>query len=362
MKTAGKRSALSANYWRKCNLKPEKVSAYQQAICRRLGFFRDEMRLRLIATRDLFAIPIVTVDPHIHSDYSDGLGTVEDILGVAEQMGIDLIYVTDHFTIDQKADTDNLGDKVSWGQEPAMGHHIGVLENDFPLQLRESETVVENLALAQELGVFAWVPHPTGWYPGVHYEDERIEEMYKIPYDFAMEVINGANKLTTRFDNFITEYVRLWDRLLMNGIKITPIGGSDAHTPDEVGIAWTGAYIDRPESGIVLKCFNAGRCFASQAPCIALWVNDEVNVGDEMSRPEGDSIKVKVRAADSAGLATVYIVADGHRIVRFRAKGEKVVEAECDVKLSDVTRYVRAEVVSSDKLRAYTAPIYIKQG
>jgi hypothetical protein len=322
---------------------------------------RDDMRSRLIATRDLFGIPIVTVDPHIHSDYSDGLGTVEDNLGVAEQMGIDLIYATDHYSIDQKNDTDKLGPKISWGQEPALGHHIGVLENEVLLQLRESETVVENLALAQALGEFAWVPHPTGWYPSMHYEDKLIQELDNITYDFAMEVINGANKLNCRHDYYIDEFVKLWDKLLLNGPRITPIGASDAHTPDEVGIGWTGAYINKFESASVIQCLNAGRCFASQAPCIALWAND-ANVGDEIPRPQEDIIKVKVRAADSAGLATIYIVVDGHRITRFRAKGENVVEAECEFKTADVKRYIRAEVISSDKLRAYTAPIYIKQG
>jgi len=219
--------------------------------------------------------------------------------------------------------------------------------------------VVENLALAQSLGAFAWVPHPVGWYPSTHYKDELINELNNIDYNFGMEIINGANKLICRYDHFTDEYVRLWDKLLMNGPKITPIGGSDAHIPDEVGVAWTGVYSDKPGSDTVIQCLNAGRCFATQAPCIALWVND-ANVGDEIPRPQEDVLKVKVRAADSAGLATVRIVVDGHRRVRFRAKDNTVVEAECEIKTADVKRFIRAEVVSADKLWAFTAPIYIK--
>jgi PHP-associated len=340
-------------------MKEENYTKYHEAICRKLSFARDDMCQRLIETRKLFELPIVTVDVHTHSDYSDGLGSVKDNATVAEQMGIDLMFATDHYSIDQKSVTDKLGPKVSWGQEPGAGHHVGVLENDVLLEISPNETVVENLAKAKKLGNFAWVAHPIGWYPTTRYDEERIAELYNIHYDFGMEVLNGANKLAPRHENYTDEFVNLWDKLLLNGPKITPVGGSDAHTPNEVGIAWTGVYSDNPASDSVIQSLSAGHCFASQAPCVVLWVN-EANVGEEISQPQENMLKIKVRAADSAGIASVQIIVDGKRTVILRTEDATVFEYECEIKTAEVKHFIRAEVIASDQLRAFTAPIYIK--
>jgi hypothetical protein len=105
---------------------------------------------------------------HIHSAYSDGGGTVEDIAGDAETAGLDFAIVTDHNTIQGLADG-----KEGWygssliliGVEISLpaGHYMALnVPPDFTWNGRNTQ---QSMDMVAESGGFGILAHPTERWP-----------------------------------------------------------------------------------------------------------------------------------------------------------------------------------------------------
>lgn len=88
----------------------------------------DQTR-RLKETRALFGQPVAIIDPHTHSEHSDGKATIAMNREAGIAAGIDLVFATDHRSLKQKKVIHKMP-TMSWGQEPgALHHHLGLLCN-----------------------------------------------------------------------------------------------------------------------------------------------------------------------------------------------------------------------------------------
>ena len=169
-------------------------------------------------------------DLHIHTIYSDGSATVEEVLRKAVSLGLDTIAITDHNEIEgavkarELALSWNLGVEVIVGEEitTADGHVVGLFLKDRIRPLLSAEATVDEI---HRQGGLAVAVHPFSlWLKlfrcgGVGKLADRLQ------FD-AIETVNGSpteglgNILAGRFNR---------------GKKLAGVGGSDAHTAEAVG-------------------------------------------------------------------------------------------------------------------------------
>lgn len=161
-------------------------------------------------------------DIHIHSNYSDGSNSVEEIVEHSRKMGLDGIAITDHNEIEgtlRAMEFDSETFRIIPGIEVSSpdGHILGLgVEEMVDGNLSAKETVKR----IHELGGIAIAVHP--------YDLVRSgvgDLIYELDFD-AVEIYNGHTLSVTKSPEEI-----------MRGLSVPAVCGSDAHCLDEIGMA-----------------------------------------------------------------------------------------------------------------------------
>ncbi len=164
-------------------------------------------------------------DLHIHSEYSgDCSQSVETIISEATSKGLGAIAIADHNSLKGALKaierTDDL--IVMRGMEiTSHGGHILAYNTDRPIP--RNLAVAETVDLIHEAGGIAAVAHPYRFWSGLDEDDIRGNE-----FD-ALEVISGRSSVSTNHKA----------ARLANDLRSPHIGGSDAHSPGNIGRAAT---------------------------------------------------------------------------------------------------------------------------
>lgn len=183
---------------------------------------------------------------HAHSVFSDGSGTVEQIIVAAEGTGLDFLVLTDHNTLRARDEGwegwhDDLllivGDEVSSrsGHCLALGIHTHVSHRQSP------HGILHDI---RRQGGLSLIAHPHGRYrPLVQIRDHSWRdwtanafdgiELWSYMFDWASSFHYARfGKHYRNPDQFITgpftETVKLWDRLCATR-RVVAIGGVDVH-------------------------------------------------------------------------------------------------------------------------------------
>jgi predicted metal-dependent phosphoesterase TrpH len=177
---------------------------------------------------------MVRIDMHVHTNYSDGTDSAEELIRHAEKIGLHGLGITDHDTFGGlhkalEVETDLIivpGIEIS----TSKGHIIayGVTDGEFEMGLSPKETV----DIIHRNGGIAVAAHPFDY---IRYGIK--EEIFNLNID-AVEVINGCITFN-RFNNMAFEAARKLD--------LPMIAGSDGHTTEEIGNAWTDFLVE-PET------------------------------------------------------------------------------------------------------------------
>ncbi|MBI4727635.1 PHP domain-containing protein [candidate division TA06 bacterium] len=174
-------------------------------------------------------------DLHIHTNHSDGSATAAQVLHRAGELGLDTIAVTDHNEIAGAIKARELAERwglkidVILGEEitTSEGHVVGLFLKERIRPLMTARATVDEI---HRQGGLAVAVHPFSlWLKlfncgGVG----RLAEW--LQFD-AIEVANGA--LTETFSN---RYTKAYNNKVA---KLAGVGGSDAHTIEALGQAYT---------------------------------------------------------------------------------------------------------------------------
>jgi len=181
-------------------------------------------------------------DLHVHTRYSwDGFCSIAEAVRTARARGLKGIAITDHDTIDGNLEAAKIGSDdfvIIPGVEVSSkdGHILGLgVSEPIPRGLSATETV----ALIKEQGGLTIAAHPFGF-------GRRIGMVSKAKFD-AIEVFNSRTYLGNRLAYRFAE---------RNGLPM--VAGSDAHHPDEIGLA--GIMIDcEPKIDVILEFIAKGK-------------------------------------------------------------------------------------------------------
>jgi predicted metal-dependent phosphoesterase TrpH len=189
------------------------------------------------------------VDLHVHSDYSDhSTATLDQIISKCLASGIGCIAVTDHTTVEGGTRLKEIAPfKVIVGHEVLTRE--GEITGLFVCEtLEPNRPLGDTVAEIKSQGGLVYVPHPC----------ERLR--FKPPLRLAalVEVIDhvdivevfNARATLSRFNKAAEELARSWG--------IPGAAGSDAHSADEIGMAYVEMH-DWLTSGDFLAALMAGR-------------------------------------------------------------------------------------------------------
>lgn len=217
-------------------------------------------------------------DLHVHDAHSDG--TCTSLRGVtvpcplyktveaAQVRGLDFVALTDHNTTSQYDAMRELQPYfdsmllISGREITTFYGHANVWGTTEPIDFRvqrdsQSADLQRILDRVDALHALLSINHPNdpsgeacmgcGW----SFQETPWKQIH------AMEVINGADAETARSG------VHLWQEHLNEGMRITAVGGSDAHHPDPgvVGVPTTVVYASALAERAILDGIRSGRVF-----------------------------------------------------------------------------------------------------
>lgn len=174
---------------------------------------------------------MLKLDPHIHSEYSsDCLSSIDNILKKSIDIGLDIIAISDHDTIEGSV---KAIEKTSHNEDilvvPSIeisslnGHILGFGCTDL---IPKGLSAFETIDLIHDNAGLAIIPHPYCFYRHGLFCDEDPE---KLIFD-AMEIRNAR---------FILGYCNMKAKSLSTKNNIPQLGASDAHFPDFIGDCFT---------------------------------------------------------------------------------------------------------------------------
>lgn len=192
---------------------------------------------------------------HMHTPYSDGYGSHEDIARAALDAGLDFVFVTDHNVLIQGIDGYRyMGDRrllLLTGEEihdtarTPQHNHLLVYEARKELS-QFAHDPQELLNAVGEAGGIAYLAHPfedpapligeadLGWVDweldGFHgLEIWNLMSEFKARLKTRLHALNYAFRPERIGEGARLEALQRWDALLAAGKRVAAIGGADAH-------------------------------------------------------------------------------------------------------------------------------------
>jgi len=167
------------------------------------------------------------IDMHVHTNYSDSTGTVEEVVESARSKGLDGIAITDHDTLEGAKIAKRVQDDliIISGEEVKTnrGEIIALGNNDLIPRELTIEEAIDRVHLQHGL---VFVPHPTVPLFG----ELRESEIRDLPID-GLEVFSAVWPLAN--------YYALKNMAMAERLGLPMIAGSDSHSPETVGDAYT---------------------------------------------------------------------------------------------------------------------------
>lgn len=252
-------------------------------------------------------------DLHVHSINSDGVHTLEELAFKAKANGLDFLAITDH---NQMISSDSLPKVpgvtmipgVEWTHYRGHANFLGVSQPyDEPFFANTDVEALSKFISARERGALITINHP---FEG---SSSFLFDMQFMPFD-CLEVWNGPMRESN------LRAVGLWQQMLMTGLRVPIIGGSDYHrdTPF-IFLGGPTMCLYSMSAGVsdLLDALRKGHGFISFAPNgpeVELKAGDAI-MGDEVRWKDQRDIEIiargliagdEVRVITNAGAETIW--------------------------------------------------------
>ena len=294
-------------------------------------------------------MPEIMINLHIHTTYSDGSGSHQEIAEAALDSGLDAVIVTDHNILVQGQEGYKtrgeervlmlIGEEIHDDNTPARNNHLLVIGAGQELAglAGDTQALVDRI---NELGGLSFIAHPIDPAAPKFDQGDFSWDKWDVTGFTGIELWNGFSEFKTRLKNIpaalwyaylprliargpIPETLAIWDQLTNTGKQVVAVGGSDAHAmhtnlgplkrilfpyrfhfmsvnthlllPTEL----TGEFeVDR---GLILEALRAGHAFVGyDLPFPTTGFRFTANsgeeraiMGDEIPFQEGTTLKIK---------------------------------------------------------------------
>lgn len=195
---------------------------------------------------------------HMHTPYSDGEGSHDEIAQAAERAGLDFVAVTDHNVwVDEIQGYHHnvlmlIGEEVHNPRRQPQANHCLIYgaEGEMYGYAAEPQKLIE---LTHKRGGLAFIAHPFDYPLALAHEPGIPWVDWEVGGYAGIEIWNYMSEFKTRLPNKLMavyyafhpeqairgpfpESLKLWDDLLASGKHVVGFGGADAHaTPLSMG-------------------------------------------------------------------------------------------------------------------------------
>jgi hypothetical protein len=323
----------------------------------RHGEFPDLLQLTEKPGANIHADGWYKGEIHCHTFHSDGDSSPEDVLHLAESLGLDFLAITDHNNRSQGISLATLDTDLMLipGYEVTTfyGHwNIWGGEGWIDFRVQSAADLAQFIQEATAHGYLVSCNHPRPYGP-----DWAFPEVEGFQ---CVEVWNGPWQLMN------DKCVAFWENKLRNGERLTAVGGSDHHFTHRDHIARLGHptnYIytsNTPSPAELLRALRAGHNFISESPTGPRldFRSGDAMMGDIIPRPENETLDISIEVSEGEGS-------------RLQIIGAKGLLAEADVPVDKInfdftvstadTPYIRVQVANPANchVRALANPIYL---
>ena len=313
---------------------------------RLVEILKDDLRTLAFTIDKVIEIPnLISLEPHIHTNFSDGRMSVPERLKSIVGEGLDVVIGTDHNYVTNYSETlKRLGLNkylaVIRGSEVTKG---GVIHyNSYPVAYIENEddhgaievdpddvAALFAASRAKNPKAIIQVNHPRSGDLG-YFNNFKLDKATAAfagkGFDLSFMVMEAMNGPTFFRGN--QEAIEDWLHLLNRGAYFPIMGSSDAHTIDESepGFSRTYVYYSGPkgdglESAAVLQSLLRGRSFVTNGPFIDFKVNGASLPGDTAAAKNGKiDLDIKVSGASWVSVDEVRLIVNGERKIIFPVK------------------------------------------
>src|SRR5215471_18803120 len=178
-------------------------------------------------------------DLHMHSTFSDGIGTIQQILHHVEyNTDLDVIALTDHDVIEGALRARDLWAKGNYRFDFIVGEEVSTREGHMLALFIEKRippdlSIERSIELVHEQGGLAIVAHPFNRIFRYSVQKPVMDRLLRQPelHPDGVETLNGS------FAGIGSSQTAM--RLARTLYGWTELGGSDAHTPSAIGCAHT---------------------------------------------------------------------------------------------------------------------------
>jgi predicted metal-dependent phosphoesterase TrpH len=208
------------------------------------------------------------IDLHVHTVYSDGHGTVEEVLETAQRKGLDGLAITDHKTLEGYYRAKACGSKLlilpGFEVETDAGHVLVLgLEHLLPFYLRYEDPI----SWARYYGGLSVLVHPAAG--RLHLDrwmrcKPDVVEVFNAQYPFSFFFVKRGLSVAEK-------------------LGLPCVGGSDSHYAQTVGNAYTTVDLDNPGTHDVLAALKAGKA-RYEGKISSLSVRIRIGLGYTISR------------------------------------------------------------------------------
>ncbi|MBN2207395.1 MAG: PHP domain-containing protein, partial [Candidatus Aminicenantes bacterium] len=305
---------------------------------RTVALLEGERREVVLVIDRAFATPgLVSLDPHLHTRFSDGSNTVADRVRSIAAEGVDVAVATDHnFVTDYRPALAELGLEdelaVLAGTEVTAPENY-IHFNVYPLEpapaedgngaisaLGGSPEALFQAALAKPGSFLRQVNHPRagslGYFNNYELDKETAGSAatgFSADFD-VMEAMNGPV-----FDRGNDQAIADWLHLLNRGFFFPIVGSSDTHAIDGEEPGYSRTYVRYAggegralDAEALLAAVRAGRSFVSNGPVVALKVGGRAEPGDTLTARGGKvAVEVEVRGAPWFDVDEVALIING---------------------------------------------------
>ena len=306
----------------------------------------------------------------MHTVHSDGNWTIAELISSARNNGLDFIVITDHNTASHHEEIGRLskgslqplvlrGEEITTygGHTNAWGLPAGTWI-DFRTRPGDSSKIANIAAQAHRAGALISINHPFVLCGGCSWSYDASARDFD-----SIEVWNGAWDFTDE------PALKMWDKILQSGRRITAVASSDSHRPDApIGKPTTHVAARVLSQRSLLQSIRQGHVYLTdgtdrvvldfQAESARDPRRSRAVIGDELRLLAPGKVRFMVLPAVAPGDATVSLISNGEVIQTFPAKTvvPKVIEIDCRR-----DAYFRLEVRDAAKaMLALTNPIYVR--
>jgi hypothetical protein len=301
---------------------------------------KEEPReLRFVVDRAVATPGLVSVDPHMHTIFSDGYVPVAERLLSAAAEGLDVVVSADHNRVtDYRPELARTGlehelafvagaevtartGSIHFNMWPAA-HPAGDGTTGSISVKDETPAVLFAAARAKNPGTIVQVNHPRsgvlGYFNNYHLDPEKAA-FADASFDTGFNVMEAMNGAAFGGDN--RRAIEDWFHLVNRGYPVRIVGSSDAHGVDggETGYSRTYVLMTEPVAGAIdedaLKAaLWKGRSFVSNGPIVTVRANGKATFGDLVAAKKGRvDLDIVVTGAPWLDVSEVRVVVNGER-------------------------------------------------